>query len=93
MSSYKVTWKSFGCHDGSIVQYQVQYTESCSTTQPVTILTGNNKTSTTVVIPSCSVTDCYVRVRAVLTDGSFTYYSPCVAINNQMNVYSSESLN
>ena len=52
-------------------------------TVPVTVITGSNTTSTTVVIPSCSSIDCYVRVRAELRDGSFTDYSTCVLIKNQ----------
>ena len=77
----------------SIVQYEVQFTESCLSSQPLTVLTGNNRTSATVVIPSCSVTDCYARVRAELTDGTFTDYSACVLINNQLTEYQSELLN
>lgn len=83
VSSYKFTWKSARCNDDGIVQYQIQFTESCSTMQPVTVLTGNNRTSTIVVIPSCAATDCYFRVRAELTDGSFTDYSTCAVISNQ----------
>ena len=78
-------WKSAACNDGSILQYQLQYAESCSTILPVTIQTGNNKTSTTVAIPpSCTATDCYVRVRAQLNDGRFTDNSSCVLISNQL---------
>ena len=87
VSSYKFTWKSARCQDGSILQYQLQFTESCSTTLPVILITGSNKTSTIVVIPSCSAMDCYVRVRAELSDGSFTDYSTCVLINNQFVEY------
>ena len=90
VSSYKFTWKSARCQDGSILQYQLQFAESCSITLPVTLITGNNATSTTVVIPACSATDCYVRIRAELRDGSFTDFSTCVQINNQFVEYERE---
>ena len=84
VSLFEFTLKSAACNNGSILQYQLQYTESCSARLPATILTGNNKTSTTVAIPSCTAMDCYVRVRAELSDGSFTDYSSCALINNQL---------
>ena len=84
VSLFKFILKSAACNNGSILQYQLQYAESCSRRLPATILTGNNKTSAIVAIPSCTPMDCYVRVRAELSDGSFTDYSPCIVIINQL---------
>lgn len=84
VSLFEFTWKSAACNDGSVLQYQLQYADSCSTRLPVTILTGNNKTSTTIAIPSCAAMDCYIRIRAELNDGSFTDYSSCVLISNPL---------
>lgn len=78
---YNFTWKLSTCHS-NINQFEIQFVESCSITQPVTVSTGNNRTTTLIVIPSCAASGCYVRVRAEMTDQMFTNYSPCVFLTS-----------
>ena len=87
ISVYNLTWQSLSCHSGSIAQYQVNFVGNCSTTPPVSLFTGSNRTTILIVSPHCLLGGCYVRVRGELTDGSFTEYSPCVVINNQLLPY------
>ena len=81
MSIYNLTWQPAVCNMDNIVQYRIQFVESCTATQPVTIQTGNNKTTTLIAVPSCADTGCYLRINAQLSDSSHTEYSPCMLIN------------
>lgn len=90
VSTYMFTWKSARCDSGDVVQYEIQFTQSCSTLQPVAVLTGSNMTTATVAIISCSMDGCYARVRGEFFDGSFTEYSRCVLIDSQLIAYESE---
>ena len=84
VSVYNITWQSLSCHAGSIAQYEVNFFGNCSTTPPVSLFMGSNKTTTLIVSPHCVTGGCYVRMRGELIDGSFTDYSPCVFIDNQL---------
>ena len=85
MLTYNLTWRSAICNSASVIQYQIQVAGSCTTgsTQPLTILTGNNKTTALLVIPSCD-TSCYLQIRAEMSDLSHTDYSSCVIIDSQL---------
>ena len=81
---YNFTWQPSNCHFRGIIQYQFQFIESCPTITPTTILTGSNKTTKTISIQHCNSGNCYMRIRAEVSDGSVTDYSPCVLINSQL---------
>lgn len=83
MSTYNLTWQSAACD--SVVQYQIQVAGGCTTgsTQPLTILTGNTKMTALLIIPSCNM-NCYLRIRAEMSDSSYTDYSSCVIIDNHL---------
>lgn len=81
--SYKFTWRLERCNSEDIIQFEVQFTGSCSTIPPVTVSARSNDTSVVISIPSCEEGNCYVRIRAELSDGFFTEYSACALINNQ----------
>ena len=92
MSTYNIAWKfTASCvENADVIQYQIQFVEDCLTRRIVTVSTGSNKTTALIVIPSCTDESCYVRVRAELSDTSFTDYSPCVRINNSLMEYESK---
>lgn len=90
VSVYNITWQSLSCHAGSITQYEVNFFGNCSTTPPVSLFTGSNKTSALIVSTHCLIGGCYVRIRGELIDGSFTDYSPCVLIDNQLQQLTSK---
>ena len=85
MSTYNLTWQSAACDSASVVQYQIQVAGGCTTgsTQPLTILTGNTKMTALLIIPSCNM-NCYLRIRAKMSDSSYTDYSSCVIIDNHL---------
>ena len=79
--SYNITWKSAPCQDGSIIRYQIQFTENCSSTEPFNLFVDNHSTSTQI---ECASQDCYIRIRAELLDGLFSDFSTCVLMNNHI---------
>ena len=83
--TYNLTWQSPACNRASIIQYQIQIVGGCTTgsAKPLTILTGNNKTTTLLITPSCDM-GCYLRIRAEMSDTLYTDYSSCAIINNQL---------
>jgi hypothetical protein len=82
VSTYNLTWQPASCNVGNIIQYKIQFVESCAATQPLTIQTGNNKTTALIVVPFCADTGCYLRISAQLNDLTQTEYSPCMLIND-----------
>ena len=90
ISLYNFTWQPSNYHFRGITHYQFQFIETCPTSAPSTLLTGSNKTTTIISIQQCTVGNCYMRIRAELSDGSVTDYSPCVPINSQLLVVESK---
>ena len=84
LSLYNLTWQARSCHAGSIIQYEVNFVGNCSAMTPVSLFTGSNETTILIVSPHCVTGGCYVRVRGEMVDRSFTEYSPCVLINDQL---------
>ena len=84
VSLYNFTWQPSSCQFRDLTQYQFQFIESCSTITPTTILTGSNKTTKLISIEDCNSGDCYMGIRAELSNGSVSDYSPCVLINSQL---------
>ena len=84
MLTYNITWRSASCNRASIIQYQIQVARGCTTgsTQTQT-LTGNNETTALLVILSCEM-NCYLRIRAEMSGSSYTDYSACIIINDQL---------
>ena len=87
-STYEFTWQLPSCYlrrDQPIIQYQIEFVENCSssTAQQLTS-TGNNETEFQVIIPSCTMGNCYVRLRAELDSNRFTQYSPCILVNTHL---------
>ena len=84
MPVYNISWKSFSCYLGDIVQYRIQSVDVCSMTPISTTFTGSNQTTVVISLASCEMGKCHVRVRGEFTDGSLTDYSLCVLINQQL---------
>lgn len=84
VSLYNVTWQPSSCQFRDLIEYRFQVIESCSTITPTTIYTGSNKTMKIISIQHCNSGNCYIRIRAELSDGSVSDYSPCVLINSQL---------
>ena len=79
---YSIQWKLAPCQNGGIVQYQIQFSESCNSTQPTNQLSDKSSTSAQITVVQCAGQRCYIRIRAELLNGLFSDYSTCVQINN-----------
>lgn len=75
---YQFMWQSPSC--SCITQYEIQFVGNCFTAQPITVFTGNIRTSASIVIIHNVLMEinCYLCVRAELHDGSHSCYSPPV---------------
>ena len=88
--TYKFTWQLPDC-DQPVSQYEIEVIGSCSVAQPTILLTGRNETYAEINILSCADEGCYARIRAKLSSGVYSPYSPCVQISNQFLQYESNA--
>ena len=84
MPLYSLTWQPLNCHSSEIVQYEIEFVDRCSMSPVMRSFVVGNQTTISVSMSSCDLGKCFARLRAKLNDGSFTDFSLCVIINDQL---------
>lgn len=94
VSIYNFTWTSLDYHSDSlnihVTRYQIVIVETSSMAIVMSNFTQSSETTAVISLPSCESQTCRARVRAELSDGSFTSYSFCVRIEHQFILQTSK---